>query len=357
VPLAERPPPQADACNATDSETTTNRRSGLMRDVSLPGRVATARLGMLERVDDVVTQIREACEQVASRARHVRIELEAIPGYAESLPLGALSASPDSQTHLTQGTPEELAAFWLTLDAINFGSGWFPTLRKRAGCSGYHTIAAGVRGRFEADGPWSAEQLANIESPEIAAVLAQDPDHELMTLFAGSLQDLGRRVQDEYHGAFAAVARAASGSAVALVTTLAGWPCFDDVSVYDGLPVPFLKRAQIAASDLAGAGVAELRDLDRLTMFADNLVPHVLRLDGVLSFELDLVTRIDRHELIEHGSREEIEIRACAVHAVELIAAARPTTSPAELDHHLWNRGQSPEYKSRPRHRTRCTAY
>ena len=39
----------------------------------------------------------------------------------------------------------------------------------------------------------------------------------------------------------------------------------------------FYKRAQIVASDLALAGVAEFDDLDRLTIFADNLVPHVLR--------------------------------------------------------------------------------
>ena len=57
-------------------------------------------------------------------------------------------------------------------------------------------------------------------------------------------------------------------------------------------------------------------------MFADNLVPHVLRLDGVLWFDPELVARIERGELIEHGSPEEVEIRACAVHAVELLVAA-----------------------------------
>ena len=46
--------------------------------------------------------------------------------------------------------------------------------------------------------------------------------------------------------------------------------------------MPFLKRAQIAAADLCRAGVAEFADLGELTMFADNLVPHVLRLDGIL---------------------------------------------------------------------------
>ena len=42
--------------------------------------------------------------------------------------------------------------FTLTLDAINFGSGWFPTLRKRPGCSGYFTVAWALTDRFRADG-------------------------------------------------------------------------------------------------------------------------------------------------------------------------------------------------------------
>src|SRR5207302_415238 len=116
-------------------------------------------------------------------------------------------------------------------------------------------------------------------------------------------------------------------------------------------------RAQIAAADLQRAGVARFGDLDRLTMFADNLVPHVLRLDGILSFDPGLVARIDRGELIEHGSPEEVEIRACAVHAVELLVAQGSGRSAAELDQLLWLRGQEPRYKAAPRHRSRCTAY
>ncbi|MGI8429722.1 MAG: queuosine salvage family protein [Solirubrobacteraceae bacterium] len=83
-------------------------------------------------------------------------------------------------------------------------------------------------------------------------------------------------------------------------------------------------------------------------MFADNLVPHVLRLDGVLRFKPGLVRRIDRGEPIEHGSPEEVEIRACALHAVELIVASRPGSTAADIDHLLWHRGANPCYKSSP---------
>lgn len=301
--------------------------------------------------------LRSACAAVADRARYVRIEHERTAAYVGTLPIDLPDGVADPDVHLIEGSREERAAFWLTLDAINFGSGWFPTLRKRAGRSGYFTIAGAVRDRFAAHGPWPARTLAEIDAGEVAAALGQDPGHELMGLFARSLNDLGRHVAGEHDGRFAGVADAAGSSAVALVERLQGWNSFADVSRYDGLVVPFLKRAQIAAADLHAAGVLDAWDLARLTMFADNLVPHVLRLDGVLRFAPALVERIDRAELLEHNSREEVEIRACAVHAVELIVAQRPGSRASDIDHVLWNRGQSETYKSRPRHRARCTAY
>jgi Potential Queuosine, Q, salvage protein family len=304
-------------------------------------------------VDDLVERIRAACARVAHRARQVRIDTGAVAAYASSLPLSAPPDVPAEQP--VDARRAQLAAYWLTLDAINFGSGWFPTLRKRPGHSGYETVAAGIRERFDAAGPWTPTDLQAIDAAQIATALGQDPDHELMPLFARSLNDLGHQIAKG--GGFEAVADSAGGSVVVLATTLSEWDCFADVSVYDGEPVPFCKRAQIAAADLARAGVTTTVDLNRLTMFADNLVPHVLRLDGILAFDPALVERIDRGELIEHGSPEEVEVRACAVHAVELIVAARPGISAAAVDQLLWNRGRAAHYKASRRHRSRCTAY
>jgi putative queuosine salvage protein len=305
----------------------------------------------------VVEEIRSTCAWVAEQASHVRVHADAIEAYANRLGAIPDHDGADPEAHLTGGEREERAAFWLTLDAINFGSGWFPTLRKRPGRSGYLTVAAGLKDRFAAVGPWSAEALSGIEAGEVARTLGQDSEHELMGLFAASLRDLGAHVAHEHGGSFAGLVDAAQGSAVALAQRLSGWSSFADVSPYAGREVPFLKRAQIVGADLHRAGVVEFADLDRLTMFADNLVPHVLRLDGVLAFEDELVGRIDRGELIDHGSPEEVEIRACALHAVELIAATRCDSCAADIDQLLWLRGGEERYKARPRHRSRCTAY
>ena len=150
-------------------------------------------------------------------------------------------------------------------------------------------------------------------------MLGQEPDHELMALYAEALRDLGRFLGDRR--ALDVVAEA-GGSAERLASMLAaGMPFFDDRG--------FWKRAQIAPNDLALAGVAEFSDLDRLTIFADNLVPHVLRVDGVLRYDPALAARIDAGELLPPGE-EEREIRGCAVHACELLSRApRDAGAPA----------------------------
>jgi Potential Queuosine, Q, salvage protein family len=289
--------------------------------------------------------IRAAAARVAAQARSVRIVDDAIEAYAQTL--SAVSPpAPD-----IAGDDETRAAFSLQLNAINFGSGWFPTLRKREGMSGFRTMEAGLRAR----GPWTAAELAGIGREEIARVMGQDPEHVLMGHFERHLRELGAKTLE--HGSFLALARAGDGSAEALATILAGWETWRDVSPYAGFEVPLFKRAQIAAADLALAGLAPAGDLDRLTLFADNLVPHVLRIDGVLAFDDALVARIEAQERLEHDSPEEVEIRACALHAVELLVAAHGATTATAVDNILWNRGAELRYKARPRHRAPCTQY
>ncbi len=285
-------------------------------------------------------EVRASCAEIAASARSVAIDLDRV---------GAIAAGPepqlDPERHFLEGTAEQVALFTLTLDAINFGSGWFPTLRKRPGCSGYNTVAWALTDRFRAEGPWTAEELAAIETDEVADVLGQDRDHELMALYAQALRELGGFLGDR---TALDVVAAAGGSAERLAEQLAaGMPLFDDPGFY--------KRAQIVPADLALAGVATFDDLDRLTIFADNLVPHVLRVDGVLRYDPELAARIDAGELLPPGDAER-EIRACAVVACEAIAASLGVP-PRTLDNWLWNRGQQPRYKAIPRHRTRTTAY
>ncbi|MFP6661617.1 MAG: queuosine salvage family protein [Myxococcota bacterium] len=313
--------------------------------------------------------IRERSAEVSRRAESVLIDVDRAGELAREI---AAAEPPDDDldpgaTRL--GDAETTLAFVVTLDAINFGSGWFPHLQKRGSLSGYLSVATGLRERFEDRGAYSAAELSNFRVSECAEVLGQqevlaDPAVlELMTLYTRALRDLGRWLQERFDGSFARCLEHADGCAESLVECLLEMPFYRDVGRYAGLDIPFYKRAQITASDLhrafAGESFGHFEDIDELTLFADNLVPHVLRRAGVLHYTPELLARINAGEDLEAGCPEEVEIRASAVHAVELMAEALGSTGmrPRELDGHLWRRGQSPEMKAEPRHRTRCAFY
>ncbi len=301
-------------------------------------------------------------------AKAIRIDDAALSVLAEKLETGPSQPQLDP-AHEFSGKPSDTVAFILALDAINFGSGYFPFLAKRPGMSGYRTVAASFKEGWEADGDWDARRLAAMSPAECARLTGQElgaPEiDELMSLYARALTDLGEFLLKRFDGDPTGPVAAADHSAVRLAEILTEMPFYRDVSRYDGFDAPFYKRAQLTPADLAasfdGEGYGAFSDLDRLTIFADNLVPHVLRREGVLVYGVALAARIDAGELIEAGSPEEVEIRAGAVHAVERCVAqlreAGVRTSARELDTLLWTRGQLPEFKAHPRNRTRTTFY
>lgn len=318
---------------------------------------------------NLLQQVRTTCKAVAEQAKYVHIDYDRIPSYAASFPLEQTTRPEhDPKSHYLEHG-EDTVAFFLTLDAINFGSGYFPYLQKRPGMSGYFTVAASLNDYYKKYGPLSAQQLIQLTLENCAQIFGQDlanePIHELMQLFLKALHDLGHYVLHRFDGSFVALVEAANASAEQLVQLLIEMPYFNDVEDYYGQQVFFFKRAQLTAADLSiafhGQGFGRFTDLDRLTIFADNLVPHVLRVDGILHYEESLAARIDSETLIPAGSAEEIEIRACAVHAVELLVEELHRIGHAVtakgMDYLLWNRGQQPSYKTRPRHRTRTVFY
>jgi hypothetical protein len=299
----------------------------------------------------------------------VHIDKDRVSAYTRALPVAeAIHPTHDATCHyLDHG--EDTLAFFITLDSINFNSGYNPHLRKRPGMSGYLTIASALKDHFIDNGPLSATELAHLTLTDCCRMFDQDPANrvagELMHHFALALNDLGQLLTEKYDGQFANLVTAAEQSAEKLMQLLMQMSYYQDIESYHGIEVPFLKRAQIAAADLhlafAGKGWGRFDDIDHLTIFADNLVPHVLRVDRVLIYDGGLATRIDAGELIPLGSEEEIEIRACGLHAVELLKDAffheGIKVTSRGLDYLLWYRGQQPRYKAVSRHRTRSVFY
>jgi len=269
-----------------------------------------------------------------------------------------------------RGDREQTANYLLVLDALNFC--FWPEPRWRVEYNqrvydGYWALAAALRRAIEHGYPvCEASYLANITAAELGTILAGEGIVPLLEERAAHLREVGQGLLAHFDGRFSAAIEHAAGSATELVRLLvAHFPSFNDVATYDGQPVHFYKRAQLLATDLAGAfagrDLGKFHDLDQLTAFADYKLPQVLRWYGALIYEPQLAAHIDRRDELPAASPQEVEIRAATVWAVQDLASrltsAGRSTPPWLIDWSLWNLGQTLPPHAPPYHRTRTVFY
>lgn len=320
----------------------------------------------------LVDEVRQSARYVSQHAKHVRINEAELERYAETIRDNIGEPYVDSLHHY-HADIESILLYIFCLDSINFGSGYFPYLQKRMRdngetMAGYFTVASYLKDAFE-HRVWHAEGLKNLSPEHVAKIFHQDVQgddmaslkrRELMRLFCHALQDLGHWLEQHCPNSMMDILYASDYSANYLMRSLTEMPFFQDVSLYQHRSVALYKRAQITISDLIGTlpHVAEVHfhDIDELTLFADNLVPHVLHVDGVLEYSSELTRKLDLGKRLQTHSAMEVEIRAVAVHAVEKLAkyVGRPARI---LDFHLWEIGQDVRYRKQWRHRTETVFY
>ena len=312
---------------------------------------------------NIFDDLRYGFEHIAKSAEYVKIHHSLVASYADTLPDAAPENTLDEKHHYF-GNAEQTACYILTLDSVNFGSGYEPFMRKEGWSlidhSIYYTLSTRLKVYFEENGVPSAEQLASISIDDCLKIFELNEAGHYCREFAGlcamALRELGQVVLWEYDGHFLNMVRAANGSAELMVANLIKLHHFNDVHSYHGQNIAFYKRAQITVADLhlafAMFGETLFTDIEQLTMFPDNGVPHVLRMDGLLEYTKVLADKIDGGEDITSGSDEEIEIRACAAHVVEMIAQ-RKQISAMTVDHILWHKSvEDQRYREKQPHRT-----
>ena len=317
----------------------------------------------------IFSNIRESCKYVAEKARWVTVDYDRILQYPEQLLIGERPSFNHTEEHHLLHKGEDTLRFFVILDSINFGSGYFPFLDKDTGVSGYFTIAKRLKEYCEEMGVPDARFLASVGKETCSKIFTQEITSvhmdELMSLFALALSDLGSWAEECYDGDLLGFLRTAKSAdeAVNLLVQMRG---FHDVDEYFGTKVFFLKRAQILLQDIKLAepehSLIQFGDIDDLTVFADNILPYVFHSDGLITYDPWLEARIANEELIGSGSLEEVEIRACSVYAAEQVAQIIRDEvreiSVRELDFLLWNRGQKlKKFSLKKRHRTRCMYY
>lgn len=101
------------------------------------------------------------------------------------------------------------------------------------------------------------------------------------------------------------------------------FPRFNDVSQYDGHTIKFYKLPQLGIwfvySALRKNGQFPIEDIEKMTAFADYIVPVGLRLMGITSYSEKLESAINSYTLIPRDSDWEVEIRAHCIYATALL--------------------------------------
>lgn len=311
--------------------------------------------------------------EIAEKSILVHIDEDAILDFSERIAAGRISLPPWDDVHHFRGPPEETATYILILDTLNFCF-WPTPGQKRwaityhgAVLSGYMALASTLKVAMEEGIPlMDAQFLADLRKEDLANILGGKGDLQLMGHRLAALRELGGLLSAEYGGKAHVLIASARRSARKLAHLLASkLSSFRDVATYDDKTVAFLKRAQIVAADLHGAFQGKswgaFTDMNRLTAFADYKVPQVLRHFNMLRYEPELAEKVDRQILLEAGGREEVEIRANTIVAVERIREALERQGRRlhafQIDGTLWDLGQEAAYRTKPYHRTTTIFY
>jgi hypothetical protein len=137
-----------------------------------------------------------------------------------------------------------------------------------------------------------------------------------------------------------------------------------------------------------GQGIGQFDDIDSITIFADYRVPQALVYFGLLEYSSNLLGVLEKHasfhelvghretqtdplnremtHTIPHGDSKEMEIRGCAIWAVELLRQyiakkVHPSPNAILIDFYIWDfvtmKKAEMEEKKVPFHRTRSIYY
>lgn len=310
-----------------------------------------------------IVDVRRSALGVMKQALHVSIDQERARELAlrwEPVAAPAIERAP------TGLNAHDRALVHLVHAAVRFGSGWEAGLRRREGLNGVQTLAAGLREQVERSGPPTAALLARIKASDCARIFGQDlgepQSAELMELYARALRDLGRHLEAHHGGDALRFLACAGGSLQGLYDTCSGMPFFCDVQRYRGIEAPFFLRAQHLALGLAaefgGKGPGGFEDIDELCLSSDPVAIGALVAAGVLKPEQGILVRLQAGEAVPAHSEREIELRAAAIVAVELVVhAARKADREVNAQAvDSWLRSRA-DWLAAPRPRVRTVSY
>jgi hypothetical protein len=177
---------------------------------------------------------------------------------------------------------------------------------------------------------------------------------------------LAQRYSGRFHNFVASCSPKLYDNGNGLVDRLVSeFPRFRDVSLYDGHSIKFYKLPQLAIwflyTSLRKTGKFRLDDLEKMSAFADYIVPVALRVLGITSYSSELENAVNSYTMIPHDSPWEVEIRSHCIYASALLAEEINRLRPPDrqiivpqIDGRLWTHYHTTWW---PHHLTKTIMY
>ena len=273
---------------------------------------------VIERSRDVHTHV----EKIIEVASWMAYEELPMPDY--ELPFG-----------MGQGNTDDVIDFILTADCVDTAFTDFSThVKFQVDYAGRHwsdsdALFACMKRAMDNDIPiLDGKFLAQVTRSELERIFAGNIEMPMLDEKIKVWHQVGTVLAEKYSGRFHNFVKTCPprlyDSGAGLVDRMVReFPRFNDISPYDGTTVKIYKLPQLGIwlvySALRKGGQFRIDDINKMTAFADYIVPVALRLMGVTSYSPELEHAINTYQMIPRDSRQEVEIRAHCIYATALL--------------------------------------
>ncbi|CAL1687165.1 unnamed protein product [Lasius platythorax] len=280
-----------------------------------------------------------AAKIVAEKAQDVHINQEGIKKLAEDVMMFLMDNFEDFYTltnkyvHLYPEETDSRMADWLFVrHTLNF-SLWNPKGTKQwtvSGTEGYVALCIAIKRAIDEKTPiWDPNYYTRMTQSELEHIFRSDDGETSIPLIHERLRilrEVGKVLLNKYQGSFVECIRSSEYDVDKLVKLLFNeFESYRDEAIFEGVKVRFHTKARSLVSDIWVTFKEQAKfkiDTKKMTsmIFIDYCAPLALLHFDVLRYSDMLVNRFkNSNEPLDHGSREEIEIRGCSLFAVKKI--------------------------------------
>jgi hypothetical protein len=217
---------------------------------------------------------------------------------------------------------------------------------------------------------FSGEYLAKLTRKDLESVFSGTIEMPMLDERVTLFNEVGRVLVEKYEGRYSRFVRSCAPKLYAdgdglLERLTTEFPRFRDVSNYHGTDIHIYKLAQLGIWGmhlaLSPRGAWKLEDAEKLTAFADYIVPVGLRVMGIFEYAPELEKQINSLTEVKRDSDAEIELRASSIFVIakltEEINKRRPGMEPLlqpQVDFRFWKTYHATHW---PHHLTKTVMY